>query len=475
MNMTSTIDITDSLNAVHTTIKQCFQNKPAPSYNERIAHLKALKSAVLNQQQALITALRTDYSHRANTDTVMGDVMPVINNINYTLKQLKSWMKPSKRHAGMLLSPAKVSVHYQPLGVIGIIAPWNFPVMLSLGPLISAIAAGNRAMIKLSEFTPATNTVLNTIVSSVFDEDYVCIVEGEADVAAAFSALPFDHILFTGSTMVGRHVMAAAAKNLTPVTLELGGKSPVIVAPDASMDLAVDRLIYGKCFNAAQICIAPDYVLLPKGCTETFKQTYKDKFISMYGTSVNNNDDYGSIINTRQFDRLQHVIEDAKTKGAVVESVINETVDPQKRKLATQLVTHVNDDMAIMQEEIFGPLLPIVEYEDLDEAIAYVNNRPRPLALYIMSFDNKTQEKILKNTHSGGVGINDTLSHVGADDAPFGGVGSSGMGHYHGKEGFLTMSHAKTVLKRGKINSAELMQAPYGKSMQKFVMSFFVR
>ncbi|MGI2067068.1 coniferyl aldehyde dehydrogenase [Shewanella sp. MF08487] len=447
---------------------------PNPDHDMRRERLTQLKAAVLRFKTPLVEALSQDYGHRSVDDSLISDIMPVINNINYSLKNLKRWLKPSARHAGILLAPAKVTVHYQPLGVIGIIVPWNFPVMLSIGPLVTAIAAGNHAMLKLSEFTPATNQVIKQLLAEVFDESHVAVIEGEADVAAEFSALPFDHLLFTGSTTVGRHVMRAAANNLTPVTLELGGKSPVIIAPDMSLEIAVERMIYGKCLNAGQICVAPDYVLCPKAKVDDFIAAYRAKFKTMYGV-INNNKDYGSIINTRQFDRIITVLNDAKAKGARVISATDEAIDSQNRKLATQLITNTNEDMLLMQEEIFGPLLPIIGYNSLDEAIQYINYRARPLALYIMSFDEPCQQKILQQTHSGGVCINETVFHVAADDAPFGGIGPSGMGHYHGKEGFLTFSHAKTVLSRGRFNTGKFVHPPYGTFIQRMLMKLFLR
>lgn len=447
---------------------------PNPDHDMRRERLTQLKAAVLRFKTPLVEALSQDYGHRSVDDSLISDIMPVINNINYSLKNLKRWLKPSARHAGILLAPAKVTVHYQPLGVIGIIVPWNFPVMLSIGPLVTAIAAGNHAMLKLSEFTPATNQVIKQLLAEVFDESHVAVIEGEADVAAEFSALPFDHLLFTGSTTVGRHVMRAAANNLTPVTLELGGKSPVIIAPDMPLEIAVERMIYGKCLNAGQICVAPDYVLCPKAKVDDFIAAYRAKFKTMYGV-INNNKDYGSIINTRQFDRIITVLNDAKAKGARVISATDEAINSQNRKLATQLITNTNEDMLLMQEEIFGPLLPIIGYNSLDEAIQYINYRARPLALYIMSFDEPCQQKILQQTHSGGVCINETVFHVAADDAPFGGIGPSGMGHYHGKEGFLTFSHAKTVLSRGRFNTGKFVHPPYGTFIQRMLMKLFLR
>ncbi|MCP3128194.1 coniferyl aldehyde dehydrogenase [Shewanella sp. KJ2020] len=474
MNMASNSTNVSPLTALLQHQRLSYLATPNPDYDTRRGQLTRLKAAVLKYQVPLVTALSQDYGHRSQDDSLISDIMPVINNINYNLKNLKKWLKPSARHAGILLAPARVTVHYQPLGVIGIIVPWNFPVMLSIGPLVTAIAAGNRAMLKLSEFTPATNKVITQLLAEVFETSHVAVVEGEADVAAQFSALPFDHLLFTGSTTVGRHVMRAAANNLTPVTLELGGKSPVIIAPDMPLEIAVERMIYGKCLNAGQICVAPDYVLCPKAKVHEFIAAYKAKFNAMYG-AINHNKDYGSIINARQFDRLMTVLEDAKAKGASIISATDETIDSTNRKLATQLIINTSEDMLLMREEIFGPLLPIIGYDSLDEAIEYINQRARPLALYVMSFDVPSQQKILQQTHSGGVCINETVFHVAADDAPFGGIGPSGMGHYHGKEGFLTFSHAKTVLSRGRFNTGKFVHPPYGTVIQRMLMKMFLR
>ncbi len=455
--------------------KSEFRLQGESSFSQRQDKLKQLKQSLLSHQNALVNALNTDYGQRPTNDSLISEILPCINNINYTLKRLKKWMKPESRHAGLLLAPAKVQIHYQPLGVIGIIVPWNFPVMLSIGPLITAIAAGNRAMLKLSEFTPATNQVLKALIGEVFDEKEVTVIEGEADIASAFSSLAFDHLLFTGSTQVGRHVMTAAAKNLTPVTLELGGKSPVIITPDMPIDTAVERLIYGKCLNAGQICVAPDYILCPEDKQNEFIHAYQAQFTKMYGKSINTSQDYGTIINQRQFDRLLTVLEDAKSKGAQVISASSDEIDHQNRKLATQLITNTTDEMLLMQEEIFGPLLPIVPYKELSQAVDYINDRPRPLALYIMGFDENQNHDLLKRTHSGGACINETLFHVAADDAPFGGIGPSGMGHYHGIEGFKTFSHTKTLLKRGKFNTGKLVHPPYGNYIQKALLKFFLR
>ncbi|MBY6188153.1 coniferyl aldehyde dehydrogenase [Marinobacter hydrocarbonoclasticus] len=462
------------MNALLTRQKAAYQAEPMPSLEARKAKLENLKAALLAHQDALCNALSQDFGHRATYDTLLSDIMPCVGNIDYTLKRLNGWMKPSRRSPGLLLSPASVTVHYQPLGVVGIMVPWNFPVMLSIGPLITVLAAGNRAMIKLSEFTPATNKAIRALLADAFDEDEVAVIEGEADAAAAFSALPFDHLLFTGSTAVGKHVMRAAAENLTPVTLELGGKSPTIIGPDIDIDTAVERMIWGKCLNAGQICTSPDYVLLPRDKMDAFARAYQARFARFYPKGLASQD-YTSVVNPRQYQRLVDTLEDAVAKGAKPIPATDVHRDDDNHRMATVMLTNVSDDMRVMQEEIFGPLLPLVPYDSMDDAIAYIQARPRPLALYLMSFDNALQQRVLEETHAGGVSLNDTVLHVAAEDAPFGGIGPSGMGHYHGHEGFLTFSKAKTVLKRGKFNSAKFVHPPYGGMIHKLMLKLFIR
>lgn len=467
--------------------QQQYSAYPLPTYEERVSRLKALKKAVLVHKKALVSAMSADFDYRSEHDSLIGDILPVISQINYTLKKLRKWMQPSKRHAGLLLAPASVRVEYQPKGVIGVVAPWNFPVMLSLSPLVTSIAAGNRTMIKVSEFTPETNRVLIQLVSSIFAKDEVAIIEGEAEIASTFTSLPFDHILFTGSTPVGKHVMRAAADNLTPVTLELGGKSPVIIGEDIPIKTAVERIIFGKCLNAGQICVSPDYVICPKNRIDEFVAEYQAKFQRLY-PDFNNNDDYSQIINTRQAERVASLLQDALDKGATIHSAgaelsvstsrkdpTEKILDTVSKKWPTQLILNISNEMRVMQEEIFGPLLPIVPYESLSEAIELVKHNPRPLALYLMSYDKSVQRQVLEQTHSGGVCINETVFHVAAEDAPFGGVGLSGIGHYHGIEGFKTLSHAKTVLQRGNFNSGKFIHPPYGNILHKLILKFFLR
>ena len=455
-------------------LKQACQAQPMPSLAQRRSRLTALKSALLAHKQALCDALALDYGQRSDYDSLVADILPCVMQINYSLKRLKGWMRPARRHPGLLLAPARVEVHYQPLGVIGIMVPWNFPVMLSLGPLIGAIAAGNRAMIKLSEFTPHTNALLRTLLAQVFGDDEVVVIEGDAGLAAAFSTLPFDHLLFTGSTAVGRLVMAAAAPQLTPLTLELGGKSPCLIAPDMPLALAVERMIFGKSLNAGQICVAPDYVLLPRGQEQPFIEAYQAHFRRLYPKGLDS-PDYGSIINGAQYERLTAWLAEAKQAGAEVHPCASPARDDGARRLVPHLLTEVPGHCQLMQQEIFGPLLPLVPYDSIEEAIAYVAARPRPLALYLMSLDPALQHRLIRETHAGGMAINECLFQVAADDAPFGGIGPSGMGHYHGHEGFLTFSKAKTVLRRGRFSAGTLIHPPYRRWYQRLMMALFLR
>lgn len=455
-------------------LRQAYQAHPMPSLDERKAGLLRLKRTLLGHKQALCDALARDYGRRSDHDSLIADILPCVMQINYSLRRLKGWMKPQRRHAGLLLTPARVEVHYQPLGVVGIMVPWNFPVMLSLGPLIGAIAAGNRAMLKLSEFTPHTNAVLRALLGEAFGEDEVLVVEGDAQLAAAFSSLPFDHLLFTGSTAVGRQVMAAAAPRLTPLTLELGGKSPCLIAPDMPLALAVERMIFGKSLNAGQICVAPDYVLLPRGQEQAFIEAYRSHFRRLYPEGLES-PDHTAIINARQYERLTGWLAEAERAGAEVHPCASPARDDATRRLLPHLLTEVPEQCQLMQQEIFGPLLPLVPYDSLDEALAYIAARPRPLALYLMSLDPALQARVTRETHAGGMAINESLFQVAADDAPFGGIGPSGMGHYHGHEGFLTFSKAKTVLRRGRFSTGGLVHPPYRRWYQRLMMALFLR
>ncbi|GEA50259.1 aldehyde dehydrogenase [Vibrio inusitatus NBRC 102082] len=423
-------------------LKSGYSQEPSPSIELRKQRLLLLKQSIVDHEKQLIAALSKDFGFRSDFDSVLTDIIPTINHIKYTVKNLSKWARPSKRHAGLMLMPSKLRVEYQPVGVVGIISPWNFPIILSLSPVATAIAAGNKAMLKLSEFTPNTNEVIENILS-VIDEE-VFVVQGGAEIARSFSSLRFDHLLFTGSTQVGRLVAQAAAKNLTPVTLELGGKSPVIIAPDAQLEKIVDVVLFGKCVNAGQICVAPDYVLIEQERADEFAELFIKRFNDYFGKDLTQ---FSHIINGTQYRRLQSYLEQARDQESVrVVPVAENDNSENGYQILPHLVFNPSDDLDIMKEEIFGPILPIITYEKVEQAVEYVNDRERPLALYIMSDDSQCIDYVLNNTHSGGVCINDTIFHVAAEDAPFGGIGHSGIGHYHGEEGFRTFSHARTVL-----------------------------
>lgn len=455
--------------------QNAYRNAPMPSAEQRIDQLKRLKDVTIQYQDRLADAVYQDFSCRSKTETMVAEILTSVQGINDAIKHVKKWMKPSKRKVGMLFAPAKNQVVYQPVGVVGIIVPWNYPIFLALGPLTAALAAGNRAMIKMSEFTPALNQVFKTMLAEVFAENRVAVIEGEADVAAGFSELPFNHILFTGSTNVGRYVMAAAAKNLTPVTLELGGKSPTIVSQHVPMKDAAQRICYGKSVNAGQTCVAPDYILVPEDKEAAFIEAYTAAFSKMYPT-LKSNEDYTAIVNERQHGRLTSWLKDAKQKGAKLTTInpANEDLS-DTRKLAPTLVQNLKADMIVANDEIFGPILPIVTYKTIDDALGYIADRPRPLALYYFGYNKDEADYVLANSHSGGVSINDTLMHLAQDDMPFGGIGDSGMGHYHGKEGFIAMSHAKSVHSKGRFSSGVMIYPPYNKKVLNALKAFFIR
>jgi len=451
--------------------RAAYRANPMPSAEQRRAWLKALRELILGEKQALIEAVSRDFSNRAAEETLLAEIMPSLHGIDYASKRLGRWMKPSRRSVGLAFQPAAAKVVYQPVGVVGVIVPWNYPLYLAFGPLIGALAAGNRVMIKMSESTPATSQLVKELLARIFPEEMVAVVLGEAEVGQAFSRLPFDHLLFTGATSIGKHVMRAAAENLVPVTLELGGKSPAIVSADVPLADAAERIAFGKTMNAGQTCVAPDYVLVPQDRLEGFVAAYRAAVQRFY-PKLENNPDYTAIINERQLGRLKGYIADAEAKGGQLVPLFP---GDQGRRLAHSLVLNVSDEMKLMQEEIFGPLLPIVPYQRLDEAFAYINDRPRPLALYYFGYDKGEQQRVLHETHSGGVCLNDTLLHVAQDDMPFGGVGPSGMGHYHGHEGFLTFSKAKGVLIKQRFNAARLIYPPYGTTIQKLIQKLFIR
>ncbi|MGF1697257.1 coniferyl aldehyde dehydrogenase [Vibrio lamellibrachiae] len=458
------------LDATFEQVQQKYNQTPYPSYDERVELLLKLKAELIANQTELVDALNQDYGYRSTFDSTICDLMPTVNHIDYTLKKLKKWMKPDTRSAGLLLAPSKAQLHFQPVGVVGVMVPWNFPIVLSLAPIVTAIAAGNRVMVKLSEATPHTNEALNRVFASLSEHIYP--IEGGVSLSAHFSTLAFDHLVFTGSTAVGRKVAQAAAKNLTPVTLELGGKSPVIVGQDADLKKAIDAMMLGKSINSGQICVAPDYVFVPKDKVSEFGALYLKRFESLFPVKKGQRN-LTSIINQAQYTRLQRYLEDAKEKGAKVETI--ECDKLIKHQMLPHILTELTDDMLVMQEEIFGPLLPIIGYDSMDEVIQFINRRERPLALYLMSDDKELQANILENTHSGGICFNDTLLHVALDDAPFGGSGESGMGHYHGIEGFKSFSNQKTVLITPSWLTRGRMMLKWRNIAQKVIGKLFIR
>jgi coniferyl-aldehyde dehydrogenase len=427
-------------------------------------------------QERLVEAMTTDFGHRSEHQSMLTDVAGSVGPLRHAQKNLARWMKPDKRKPGpfpLNLLGAKARVEYQPLGVVGVISPWNFPVNLTFTPLAGILAAGNRCMIKPSEYTPATSQVMAEIFAIAFDAAEITVVTGGPNVGGDFSGLPFDHLLFTGATSIARHVLRAAAENLVPVTLELGGKSPVVVGRSADIQKATDAIMTGKMMNAGQICLAPDYVFVPEESVDEFVEASTRSIAKMYPTLLEN-PDYTSVINQRHFERLNGYVEEARQQGAKVIEVnpANEDFRQQPHhKIPPTLIVDPDDSLQVMQDEIFGPVLPVKGYANVDETIDYINRNPRPLGLYYFGKDKSEEGKVLTHTTSGGVTVNDVVMHVAQEDLPFGGVGPSGMGSYHGHDGFKTFSHAKAVFTQSKLNVAELagLVPPYGEKMLKAV------
>ena len=417
----------------------------------RIAQLQSLKQAIIRYQDAIVAAAKADLGRPAFEAYFE---IAVISEINHTLKQLRSWMKPRRVGTSIDQFPASAWIQPEPLGVALIIGPWNYPFQLTLWPLVGAIAAGNCAVLKPSEQAPHTSAVVAELIRSIYDPHVVAVVEGDVAISQALLAEQFDHIFFTGGTAVGRLVMAAAAQHLTPVTLELGGKSPCIVDADIHLDHAARRIVWGKFINAGQTCIAPDYLLVDRRIKEPLLSAIRACLQEFYGEDPAQSPDYGRIVNQRHFARLVAFLDSG-------EIVVGGDTDPATRYFAPTVLDRVRWDSPAMQEEIFGPLLPVIEYEELEEAIALVNARPKPLALYFFSRDLEKQARILAETSSGGVCINDTVMQVGVAGLPFGGVGDSGMGRYHGKATFDTFSHFKSVLRKGLWLDLRWRYAPY--------------
>ena len=451
--------------------RKAFDAAPFPDHASRKANLRKLIAALQKHQNDIVVAVNADFGVRAGAETKLVEVMGPILEAHHCLSHMRKWMKPRRRSTELLFLTNSAWVAYQPKGVVGIIGTWNFPVYLTLGPLVAALAAGNRAIIKTSEFAPRTTAILRKLLAECFSEDEVAVVGGAVESAQAFNALPFDHLVFTGSPMVGRHVMRAAAEHLTPVTLELGGKSPALVGPDANLRDAAKRIAHGKAFNAGQICVAPDYALVPRGKSAEFAEAVREAFVKLYPT-VGDNAEYTSIITERHAARLRQMLDDAKAKGATI--VRCGTDGGAGRQIPLHVLTNVNDSMQVMQEEIFGPILPVLEYDRLDDAMALVRRGERPLSLYAFGLSGSDESRLLKETHAGGVTINDWGWHVFQHDLPFGGIGNSGMGSYHGEEGFRELSHGKAVFKRHRWFPIGLFYPPYGNIVQRLSMRLYL-
>ncbi|MBB5193156.1 coniferyl-aldehyde dehydrogenase [Silvimonas terrae] len=448
-------------------LRRAQRRQPMPEWAARAQRLQTLRRLIVEHRAELIDAINQDFGQRPAQETELLELVPTLAGIEHALKCGQRWMKPRRRAVGWRLWPARGWQMPQPRGVVGIVVPWNYPLFLSLGPLTGALAAGNRAMIKLSESSPAFFRVMQRLVGDYFAPDEVVVLGGNVDEARAFVSLPFDQLVFTGSTAVGRSVMQAAAANLTPVTLELGGKSPALITEDCDFEQAVSRILYGKLVNAGQTCVAPDYVLLPAGREADFIAVAKRWAERLYPAWPR---DFASMATAGQFQRMQAVHDDALTLGALAHGLLPAaTLDAQARFFPPFVYTGVPTDARLLSEELFGPLLPLVPYQTLEEALAWINDRPHPLALYVFTRSRAKVRRVLQQTRAGGVTVNDTLLHIAAAELPFGGVGESGMGAYHGKDGFDGMSHLKSVLRQGPIRTLDWLMPPYGEQFARLV------
>ena len=441
----------ENMNDVLNLQKKKFIKDGPPSINLRVDRLNRLTSMLVENRYAFTEALSSDFGSRSQNASLMTDVYTVLPEITNAIKNIKRWTKDEKRSSNMPFSlfGAKSYIRYEPLGTIGMISPWNFPVNLAFGPLASIFAAGNQVMHKPSELTPETAALMKELCDKAYDQDEFATFLGGPETGEAFSKLNFDHLLYTGSGNVGKHVMNAAAQNLVPVTLELGGNSPVVVGNSADIQASAKRVMFGKTMNAGQICLAPDYVMVHKDKKDEFI-TEAEKAVADYYPNIKNNDDYTSIINERHFDRLNGLIDDAREKGATINQInpSNEDFSQQEFfKIPPTIITDTSDDMRVMKEEIFGPILPVLEYTDVEEALDTINSKDRPLGLYYFGTDKNEQSNVLDNTSSGGVTINNVVGHIQQQDLPFGGVGPSGMGRYHSQDGFKNFSNARAVFK----------------------------
>jgi len=456
------VDTSIDLHAALARQRDDYDRAPFARWEVRRDRLRRLRELIESNEIAIEDAIAADFGRRSRVETQIAEVFPSLAEVKCALREGRDWMRPRPAAVSKWFRPASAELVPRPVGVVGIIVPWNYPLFLAVGPLAGALAAGNRAMVKMSEYTPAFSTLFQELVAKCFEPVELAVVTGGAEVAAAFSALPFDHLVFTGSTAIGRKVMAAAAENLTPVTLELGGKSPTVVAPDYPLARAAKRILAGKLLNAGQTCIAPDYVLLPRAGVDAFVAHARKQARAMYPKGLADAD-FTSIINARQFGRLTGYLDEAAAAGVKTVTLFGGMGrDVRAHRLAPTLLVDPPPTLAVMREEIFGPILPLLPYDEVEDAVRFINAQPRPLALYWFDHDGKRTEWALQETHVGGACVNETLVHVAQEELPFGGVGPSGMGHYHGRWGFDTLSKLTPVFKQSRLNALGLLMPPYG-------------
>ena len=451
--------------------REAYLRHPYPRLEERRANLERLERILVDNADAFADAINQDFGQRSMEESKMLEIFPSVDGLRHTRHKLAKWMKPQRRHVSSLFATGSNRVIPQPKGIVGIVAPWNYPLFLTISPLTSVLAAGNRAMVKMATNSQHTCRLLAEKVRELFSEDTLAILPGVR--AQDFSTLPYDHLIFTGSADAGRTVMRSAAEHLTPVTLELGGKSPTIICDDFDVDEAASRILYGKLINAGQTCLAPDYLFVPEGKRDRFVDAARKVVAQRYPDT--NARSFTAVIDDKSYRRLRQTLEDAEHKGAqIVPLVPGATFNDVQRKFPPHLVLDPTDDMTIMQEEIFGPLFPVKTYRSLDEVIAYVNSKDRPLGLYFFTHDKQTEEKLLYSTISGGVTINNCILHVAQHDLPFGGIGASGMGQYHGYEGFLEVSKLRPVFTNPRLSLLQLFYPPY-KRMHGRALDFMLR
>jgi coniferyl-aldehyde dehydrogenase len=446
--------------------RAAFASEPFPTLETRRDRLARVKAMTEKHAQELAHAVSQDFENRARQETLLTEVFTVQSAVRHAIRHLPGWMKTRRVPTAMHFWPARNRLLRQPLGVVGVVSPWNYPYYLAMAPALAALAAGNRVLIKPSELTPATSELMARMVREHFAPEEMQVIVGDADVGKAFTALPFDHLFFTGSTAVGRIVAQAAARNLTPVTLELGGKSPALVDRSADIAVTAERLAFGKLLNAGQTCVAPDYVLAPREMVTPLVDAMLNRIRTMYPTLAGNAD-YTSIVSPRHHARLQGLLDDAKAKGARLVPTHTET--PGGRKLVPHLVLDATEQMTVMQEEIFGPLLPIVAYDKTDEALDFIRRHDRPLAMYWFGSDSRAQRHAMEQTHAGGVTVNDCIWHLGQEEQPFGGVGASGIGSYHGEWGFRTFSKEKPIFEQTRFAGTKLFYPPYGATFDRMI------